>query len=84
LLPEAEIGFLSRIIAMRSEAEAAVLITPELFDELSERERLLLAVRDGMADLEAGRVVEHEGLNVCETRPVALYGRRSLGVSCRN
>ena len=42
---------------------AAVLITPELFDELSERERLLLAVRDGMADLEAGRVVEDDALS---------------------
>ncbi len=42
---------------------AAVLVTPELFDELSERERLLLAVRDGMVDLEAGRIVEDDALS---------------------
>ena len=36
---------------------AAVLLTPEEFDRLSEREQFLSAVREGLADSEAGRVI---------------------------
>jgi len=42
---------------------AAVLITPEEFDRLYERERFVEAVGQGLADSEAGRVVEDEALS---------------------
>ena len=41
---------------------AAVLITPEEFDRLYERERFVEAINKGLADSEAGRVVEDEAL----------------------
>ena len=37
---------------------AAVLITPEDFDRLRERERFVEAVESGLTDAEAGRVVD--------------------------
>jgi prevent-host-death family protein len=37
---------------------AAVLISPQEFDEMRERERFMAAVRAGLADAEAGRVVD--------------------------
>ena len=42
---------------------AAVLITPEEFDRLYERERFVEAVNRGLADAEAGRVVDDEVLS---------------------
>ncbi len=42
---------------------AAVLITPEEFDRLYERERFVEAVGKGLADAEAGRVVDDEALS---------------------
>ncbi len=42
---------------------AAVLITPEEFDRLCERERFVEAVGKGLADAEAGRVVEDDVLS---------------------
>ncbi len=42
---------------------AAVLITPEEFDRLYERERFVEAVSKGLADAEAGRVVDDEVLS---------------------
>ena len=42
---------------------AAVLITPEEFDRLYERERFVEAVGKGLADAEAGRVVGDEALS---------------------
>ncbi len=42
---------------------AAVLITPEEFDRLYERERFVEAVGKGLADAEAGRVVDDEVLS---------------------
>ena len=41
---------------------AAVLLTPEEFDRLSGREQFLSAVREGLADSEAGRVISDEDL----------------------
>ncbi len=41
---------------------AAVLITPEEFDRLYERERFVEAINKGLADSEAGRVLEDEAL----------------------
>ncbi len=42
---------------------AAVLITPEEFDRLYERERFVEAVDKGLADAEAGRVVDDDVLS---------------------
>ncbi len=42
---------------------AAVLITPEEFDRLYERERFVEAINKGLADSEAGRVVDDEALS---------------------
>jgi prevent-host-death family protein len=39
---------------------AAVLMSPTAFQELREREELLEAVAEGVADSEAGRVVDHK------------------------
>lgn len=41
---------------------AAVLITPEEFDQMRERERFMAAVQDGLADAEAGRVIDDQEL----------------------
>ena len=41
---------------------AAVLVSPEEFDRLTEREQFLSAVREGLADSEAGRVVSEDEL----------------------
>ncbi len=42
---------------------AAVLITPEEFDRLYERERFVEAMGKGLADAEAGRVVDDAALS---------------------
>jgi antitoxin YefM len=39
---------------------AGVLLSPVLYDELTERQRYLEAIREGLADIEAGRVHDHE------------------------
>ena len=41
---------------------AAVLMTPEAFDALRQRERVIAAVERGRADLRAGRVIDDEDL----------------------
>jgi antitoxin YefM len=41
---------------------AAVLLSPEDFDQLTYAERFREAVREGLADDEAGRVVSHRDL----------------------
>ncbi len=41
---------------------AAVLITPEEFDHLREHHRFLAAFRQGLADADAGRVLEDADL----------------------
>ena len=48
--------------ALQNGKPTAVLITPEEFDRLHERDRFLEAVREGLADSEAGRVVEDKVL----------------------
>jgi prevent-host-death family protein len=37
---------------------ATVLLSPEEYDRLTERDRLVATVRDGLADSEAGRAVD--------------------------
>ena len=41
---------------------AGVLITPEDFDRLTERERFVAAVNEGLADSEAGRLISDDEL----------------------
>ncbi len=41
---------------------AAVLLAPQDFDHLNERERFLAAVREGLADEEAGRLIDDNEL----------------------
>jgi prevent-host-death family protein len=48
------------IVITQNGRPAAVLITPEEFDRMRERESFLLAVREGLADAEAGRLVEDD------------------------
>ena len=50
------------IVITQNGKPTAVLITPEEFDRLHERDRFLEAVREGLADAEAGRVVEDKVL----------------------
>ena len=50
------------IVITQNGKPTAVLITPEEFDRLHERDRSLEAVREGLADSEAGRVVEDKVL----------------------
>jgi prevent-host-death family protein len=50
------------IVITQNGKPTAVLITPEEFDRLHERDRFLAAVREGLADSEAGRVVEDKTL----------------------
>jgi prevent-host-death family protein len=51
------------IVITHNGKPAAVLITPEEFDRLREHARFLEAVGEGLADSEAGRVVEDRELS---------------------
>ena len=46
------------IVITQNGKPAGVLITPEEFDSLREREHFVQAVQSGLADSEAGRVVD--------------------------
>jgi len=48
------------VVITQNGRPAAVLITPEEFDRMHERESFLAAIREGLADAEAGRLVEDE------------------------
>lgn len=50
---------------------AGVVLSPEAFDELTEQARFVAAVRDGLADADAGRVHEH---HVVARRMKARFG----------
>ena len=50
------------IVITQNGRPAAVLLSPEEFDRLTERERFLTAVRDGLADAKAGRLVDDDDL----------------------
>jgi len=51
------------VVITQNGRPAAVLITPEEFDHIREHERFMSAVREGLADAEAGRVVDDEELD---------------------
>ena len=46
------------IVITQNGRPAGVLISPEEFDRLAERERFIAAVSEGVSDMEAGRVVD--------------------------
>jgi len=48
------------VVITQNGRPAAVLITPEEFDRMHEHESFLAAIREGLADAEAGRLVEDE------------------------
>jgi prevent-host-death family protein len=50
------------IVITQNGKPTAVLITPEEFDRLHERDRFLAAVREGLADSEAGRIADDRAL----------------------
>lgn len=48
------------VVITQNGKPAAVLITPEEFDQMRERERFVAAVQEGLADSKAGRVLEDD------------------------
>ncbi|MEM1178685.1 MAG: type II toxin-antitoxin system Phd/YefM family antitoxin [Acidobacteriota bacterium] len=48
------------VVVTQNGQPAAVLITPEEFDRLQERDRFLLAVGEGLSDSEVGNHVDDE------------------------
>jgi len=50
------------VVITQSGKPAAVLISPEYFDQLSYRGRFLAAVEQGLGDIESGRVLSDEQL----------------------
>ena len=50
------------VVITQNGKPAAVLVTPEEFDRLRERARFIDAVREGLADSEAGRVIDDKTL----------------------
>lgn len=50
------------IVITQNGRPAAVLLSPQAFDELQERQRFLESVSAGIADADAGRVIDTEQL----------------------
>lgn len=50
------------VVITQSGKPAAVLLTPEEFDRLTQRARFLAAIDEGLTDSKAGRVVSDEEL----------------------
>jgi prevent-host-death family protein len=48
------------LIITQNGRPAAVMLSPAAFEEVRERQRLLEAVAEGIADLDEGRVVDHK------------------------
>jgi prevent-host-death family protein len=48
------------VIITQNGRPAAVLITPAEFDQMRERERFVAAIKEGLTDSEAGRVLEDD------------------------
>lgn len=47
------------IVVTQNGKPAGVLLSPELFDEITEQTRLVVAIEEGLADADAGRVQPH-------------------------
>ena len=52
------------VVITQNGKPAAVLITPEEFDRFAERSRFLDAVEEGLADAEAGRLIDDEQIGL--------------------
>lgn len=48
------------VVITQNGKPAAVLITPEEFDNMHERGRFVAAVQEGLADVEAGRLLDSD------------------------
>lgn len=48
------------VVITQNGRPAGVLITPQEFDQMHERERFMAAVKEGLADVEAGRLLTSE------------------------
>jgi prevent-host-death family protein len=48
------------VVITQNGKAAGVLISPAAYDEMTERFRFIRSVEQGLADVEAGRVVSHE------------------------
>ncbi len=64
------------VVITQNGRAAAVLMSPAEFDHLTERARFAAAIREGLADADAGRVVSHAAM-VAET--AARYGSAGEG-----
>jgi prevent-host-death family protein len=51
------------VVVTQNGHPAAVLITPEEYDRLQEYDRFLAAVREGLSDSEAGRLIDDDALS---------------------
>ena len=51
------------VVITQNGKASAVLISPEIFDALTERARFVSAVEAGLADSEAGRLLEDDALD---------------------
>jgi len=50
------------LVVTQNGKAAAVLLAPEEFDRLTNQAQFVTAVQEGLADLDAGRVVSHDEL----------------------
>jgi prevent-host-death family protein len=58
------------LVVTQNGRPAGVLLSPQAFDELTERARFVSAVTEGLADVEAGRVHPHDAVVTrMKTRP---------------
>jgi prevent-host-death family protein len=61
------------VVVTQSGKPAGVLLSPRAYDMLAHHAHVVAAIEEGLADVEAGRVIEHDVL-VREMK--ARYGRR--------
>jgi len=47
------------VVITQNGKPAGVLVSPSVFDELTERKRFVAAVEEGLGDAAAGRLVDH-------------------------
>lgn len=59
------------LVVTQNGKPAGVLLSPEAYDELTERARFVAAVNEGLADVEAGRLHSDEAVS---KRMSARYG----------
>jgi len=63
------------MIITRNGRAAAVLLSPEEFDRLTYRERFRAALREGLADVEAGRIISDQELGIALARKFGGHPR---------